>query len=471
MRSVQRAVTIILAAAVLSGCLPRGGPSPAADARSAAGQEAPGYPAPVITPPSSPEGWPTPVPPTPTVTPEPYIQTAEAIMALPTWTPLPTATATLEPTPVATLGPEWSVMLLSGVLPLRGEPAIVRLQVDGEGRPVAGPQALDVSYLNTPWCRIGGMVPSADGRRVLVHWTYGDADWGASVLDVITGILGPGLLPDEEASIEAWHPDGERVLAQTYFGGTPREPFLLNVDTGERQPLPIPRDELRTWEVSGGAFSPDGSEVVVAYTVSGGRPTRSEVWRCTLEGSCDMLFETDTDLVDYVSWSPRGDWIAVRQYTPPSPDKPEWDRVGELWLASVPGAERVDLGAALVAGGGALAPKWSRSGDQLAYLRGQQVPGVERLALHTGIAVWNAQLREVHIFLEEGGRYVRSLSWAPDDVSLSYLEAPSDTDAEFALFRVSLATMQMQEVVPADSLSPRLGADSGALWLTHEEAP
>lgn len=408
--------------------------------------------------------------PTPTCTPGPFVQTAEAVMALPTWTPRPPPTATPVPTPVVTLPPTWSVVLLSGVHQGREVPALLRLPVDAEGHAVADADVLNVGYLGSGPYAITGLVPSPDDRRVLVSWTYGDAGWGASVLDVVTGVLGPSLAPGEGISVKAWHPDGMRVLMQRYLVAAPQEPVLLDITTGERSALPVPTQELPTWEISSASFSPDGSEVVLAYTVTDGRSYRSEVWRCSLASTCALLHQSSTSRVDHVSWSPRGDWIAMRQFTLPGDDAP-WDRVGELWLLHPSGGKRIEVGPAFAGGGDwySVAPKWSHSGEQLAYLGGGQRPSPAGPVPDTSIHLWSADTGVVRTLVGPEGGAILALSWAPDDRSLLHLQTQLDEGRDFLPVRVDVSTTQTTPVVLGEELGVHFTADSAALWLGQQE--
>ncbi len=465
--------------AVLIGLLLRGVPSPTADARSAAGQEAPGYPVPVITPPPSPEGWPTPVPPTPTVTPEPYIQTAEAIMALPTWTPLPTATATLEPTPVPTLGGSWSVALLSGRDERSGYPAILRLMVDAGGEPRGEPDGertfLDTGFLAMARTAIIGMRPSPDGRRVLVTTAYGEGS-AVSVLDVASGQFSHGILyPYGDWWPVAWHPDGERVLATSGFSLETMRVALLDVRTDALEAVAMPwqsgapPQEGQVWQLDSASFSPGGDQVALVLTDGAGRTNWSEVWVCGLHGDCRLLDARDSH-VSHVSWSPRGEWIAVRQETPVQPyDGDYW--VGELWLLRPDGSERLQVGATPVGIGDsyAWAPQWSHSGELLAYFGGAKPTQAGQR--EASIEIWDSATGSTRTLVPQGEGGVHGLIWAPDDQSLWYMAAPAGEESVGQVYRVGVDSGEVTAAAVGllgDTLGLRQSIRSQVLWLaTH----
>ena len=183
-----------------------------------------------------------------------------------------------------------------------------------------------------------------------------------------------------------------------------------------------------------------------------------------------LLHEAPSLRVDVVSWSPRGDWVAMSQFAAPQ-DWATWDGVGEMWLLRPQGDERISLGptvATLVAWH-ATAPQWSRTGDRLAYLAGSQVLTDEGSAFDASLMIWEEKTGEVRTLLPRSGQTLRALSWAPDDVALLYLATPLRAGGEFAVSRLSFATVQAHEVVPARGLPIRLGTHSTVLWLTSEE--
>ncbi len=465
MRSVQRAVTIILAAAVLSGCLPRGGPSPAADARSAAGQEAAGYPVPVITPPPSPEGWPTPVPPTPTVTPEPYIQTAEAIMALPTWTPLPTATATLEPTPVPTLVPGRAVVMVNGI-DARGVPQLLRYEWDAGAAALASPAVLAAGAWSTR-DRVYGLVPSPRGSYVAVNSVYGDAGADVHVMNVDNGWLGPRLPKGGFGRVLDWHPDGARFLMQRWEQpGLPGRTLLVDALSAQTlTALEVPSANLASYSVTSASFSPDGDEAAVAYV--DGNTGNSEVWLIALSGDGRLLAKTASQRIEWLDWSPRGEWIAMVTWGP-GPGSTTWDYAAQLQLLHPDSGEQVPLAATVMAHGPAmlLAPQWDPQGTRLAFLAGERVPAGSTLPLETSVHVWDADGGQIAALAGEPHRLRAQLSWADDGSRLVFVEesAPDSWTLMAADPRASEAPTRLPVAGPGLAIS--LGGYSRAVWLT-----
>ena len=123
-----------------------------------------------------------------------------------------------------------------------------------------------------------------------------------------------------------------------------------------------------------------------------------------------LLHEAPSLRVDVVSWSPRGDWVAMSQFAAPQ-DWATWDGVGEMWLLRPQGDERISLGptvATLVAWH-ATAPQWSRTGDRLAYLAGSQVLTDEGSAFDASLMIWEEKTGEVRTLLPVAARpYVPS---------------------------------------------------------------
>jgi hypothetical protein len=281
MGTLRRTLSAVITAAILLGAvvlviiLSRAAPAAPGEGVASAPQVTPaGYPA----PPEPPEADAPPLPtaePVATYTLPPIVQTADALMALPTETPLPTPTASPRPTQVPVLESPWRVAVLSGVDSSSGHPAIIRITVDEAGRAQGEPAVLDTGLLAGPRTGSVDMRPAPNGPRVVLTLSYGEGT-STAVLDVTTGEI-EILFHGHEAAPLAWHPDGRRLLVQTFSAGRPDALRLLDVIRGEWQELPGPRKGSETWPVTSASFAPDGAEVALALSDEDSGGYRSEV--------------------------------------------------------------------------------------------------------------------------------------------------------------------------------------------------
>jgi len=469
MRTAKRVLSGVLLVAVVIGAvaivlLLRPAEGPSGGAQQAA-QDAPGYPVPPEgTAPPSPEGWYV-LEATATCTLEPLIQTAEAVMALPTWTPLPTTTATLVPTAIPTLQPGSSAVLVNGMGP-GDEPRIVRFTWNTSTLSLSEPVSLDTSIWSSR-DRVYGMLPSPHGPYVAINAVHGDAGAEAYVLDVNDGTWSHRLPKEGFGRVLDWQPDGTRLLLQrSDQPGLPGRTVLVDASIlQEESDLDLPRASLESYMVSSASFSPVGDTVAVAFV--DGNTGNSEVWLTTVGGATRLVASTEAERIEYVDWSPRGEWIAMVTWSP-GPDSTKWDYAARLWLLNPDDGELTLLASSVMSPGPALplAPQWNAAGTRLAYLEGTRVPGQSELPMETSVRVWDAESRQVITITGEPHRLRAQLSWASDGSRLIYAE--QSEPGRWALMAVDpgIADSPLSLAVADAGGIVSLNSYSRAVWLT-----
>jgi len=379
---------------------------------------------------------------------------------------------------VPTLGGDWSVALLSGRDERSGRPMVLRLMLDDRGEPSGEHAFLDTGFLTGGRTAIIDMRPSPDGRTVLVNTAHGEgnATW---LLDVPSGQFGHGVFhPFGDWLPIAWHPDGQRVLVVTGFSLETARVALLDIETEDPEMVPMPFESPASsvvkplWQLVSASFSPGGDRVVLAFSDDAGQTNGSEVWITDLNGD-GMLLAASESHVSHVSWSPRGEWIAVRE------ERPEQTESDGLWSSELrvlrpDGSESLRVGPTIVGIGDPYgwAPQWSHSGERLAYFGGvgPARPGQR----NASIEIWEAATAETRTLVPQGRGGVHGLVWAPDDRALWYVATPSDEPSVAQVHRVGAddAGISAAFAGPSrDALSIRLDIRSQALWLSahHED--
>ncbi len=470
MRTVERVLTGLLVVAVVAGAVAmvlalRAGQAPPPEAARAAAPDTSGYPGvPEATLQPAPEGWYVPEP-TATFTPEPIIQTAEAVMALPTWTPLPTATATLEPTPVPTLVPGSVVVVINGT-DADGVPQLVRFGWDTRASALSSPATLATGIWSTR-DRVYGMLASPRGSYVAINSVYGDAGAQVHVVNVDDGSLGPRLPHDGFGHVLDWHPDGTRFLLQSSDQpGLPGHTFLLDASSAEGQStLGLPGAHLASYTVSSASFSPAGDEVAVAYV--DGNTGNSEVWLIALGGDGRLLGKTESERIELVDWSPRGDWIAMVTWEPGA-DSATWDYAAQLQLLRPDNREQVLLAATVMSPGpvSLLSLQWDPQGTRLAFLAGERVPVGSTLPLETSIRVWDADGGQIAMIAGEPHRLRAQLSWAGDRSRLVLAEESGPDSWALMATEPGISETPTRLPVAGPGLAISLDGYSRAVWLT-----
>ncbi len=190
-----------------------------------------------------------------------------------------------------------------------------------------------------------------------------------------TVTLGPRLPKGGFGRVLDWHPDGARFLMQRWEQpGLPGRTLLVDALSAQTlTALEVPSANLASYSVTSASFSPDGDEAAVAYV--DGNTGNSEVWLIALSGDGRLLAKTASQRIEWLDWSPRGEWIAMVTWGP-GPGSTTWDYAAQLQLLHPDSGEQVPLAATVMAHGPAmlLAPQWDPQGTRLAFLAGSASP-------------------------------------------------------------------------------------------------
>jgi len=218
---------------------------------------------------------------------------------------------------------------------------------------------------------------------------------------------------------------------------------------------PVPLDDLYyTRSVFGGAWSPDGQQIVITTNISG----RSNLWKVRASGGWPIQLTQSDDRQYNAVWSPDGKWIVYQQ-----------DHAGdELWdLYAIPsdGGEAINLTNTPAIR--EQSPHWSHDGNSIA-LAYKTKDGSQY-----DIALLDWSTRKVHKLTNEqqAGFRWNMVAWSNDDktVYASRTNAPF-TDAD--VFRIDVATGRLENLTShqgtirylASSLSP----DGGTILLSSD---
>ena len=126
------------------------------------------------------------------------------------------------------------------------------------------------------------------------------------------------------------------------------------------------------WAATRPAFSPDGQQLAVTrsegdYESAG--PTSTDIWTVRADGS-NLQKVTGAEISDYfddAAWSPNGNDMAVSYLDAGT-------RSGGIQIISTEGDKKAEALTETPPATMDLAPAWSPSGDEVAYLRAQQSP-------------------------------------------------------------------------------------------------
>lgn len=257
--------------------------------------------------------------------------------------------------------------------------------------------------------RVTALYPSPSGREVFLFVDSavpdsGEGTWKAYVLSFPDGRLRE-LFTSARYGLPfkflAWRPQSSQIA---YWDGTGI--WLMDVTTGEAKLIARPE----AWAglpypplVESLAFSPDGSYMVVSFTLTG---SGWEMWVARSDGTeAHRLFTSD--MATYgLSWSPDGSLIAFVS--------------NDLEVISPNGQGRRVVGHDFIGG---LPPAWSPDGRFIAFTAAESLPKP------VGSAGWSGY--RVHIVdvvsgeeraLEAGGQGGEVLpGWSPDGSVLIFL--------------------------------------------------
>ena len=192
---------------------------------------------------------------------------------------------------------------------------------------------------------------SPDGTRVAASGPE-----GIFVRDLRRGTHTRLTFDDRTYRDVVWHPDGETALFRAQQGGNPVEIVAKRAD-GSGEPRTLAQGE---WP----SLSPDGKWVMFQVLHPG---TGGDLYYLPFDGSAKPApFLEDSAHATTTAFSPDGRFVAITAQAPGS------DR-SEIFLRPFPPAE----GVWQVSSSGGARPRWSRAGDRLFYLQGNDLMEVE----------------------------------------------------------------------------------------------
>jgi Tol biopolymer transport system component len=257
--------------------------------------------------------------------------------------------------------------------------------------------------------RVTALYPSPNGREVLVFvdapGPFGaEGSWRAYVFSPPDG-RPQQIFTSEQYGLPfkflAWHPHTSWVA---YWDGTGI--WLKDVATGTSKPVARPEawgDLPYPPQVESMAFSPDGSRMVVSFTLTG---SGWELWIAKSDGTeARRLFASDTAIYG-LSWSPDGSLIAFVS--------------DNLEVITPDGEGRRIVGHDFIGG---LPPAWSPDGRFIAFTAAQSLPKPVGSAGWSGYRVRVVDITSgEEITLPGGARGGEVLpTWSPDGNILVFL--------------------------------------------------
>jgi Tol biopolymer transport system component len=157
--------------------------------------------------------------------------------------------------------------------------------------------------------------------------------------------------------LHSWSPDGEKVAVGSRYSPEPDTTKLLVVDvrTGAERRIPRPRCRC-SWTGVEPVWSPDSKRLLFAtrfIDASGGWWFELDIVNADGTNVRRVAKAKANAEIEEVDWSPQGDRVAATA----------WDESGRvLWVISVESGSKTPIGRGAT-------PKWSPSGDLLAYRR------------------------------------------------------------------------------------------------------
>jgi len=182
------------------------------------------------------------------------------------------------------------------------------LPVDDAGNPFTSPMLVFTDA--SPETKVGQMFAAPDGSQIVYELYSLPPEGCCEGISKLYALSPPNGQPREIhvpatiAKIFGWHPDSQHLI----YGES--DVGLFNVNSGESTVIA----NTQQWanlpyspQIDGVAFSPDGEQVIVSFTLSG---QNWEVWTLNADGSTpQMLFKTDYPIFAF-AWSPDGSLIA-----------------------------------------------------------------------------------------------------------------------------------------------------------------
>jgi tol-pal system beta propeller repeat protein TolB len=200
-----------------------------------------------------------------------------------------------------------------------------------------------------------------------------------------------------------YSPDGKKIVYSVDQGGTGNDPDIFVANAGGAAPQNLTRSEASE---HGGAFSPDGSQIVFSRRDASGN---QDVWIMDADGTdqrrltdnpgrdaspswspdgSTIVFESERNGSNYDIWAVNPDGSNQRNLTS-SPDRsdfqPSWSPDGskiafdtnqfggDVWVMDADGTDQRNLTPTTVAG--EYEPACSPNGRKIAYARSSRIPG------------------------------------------------------------------------------------------------
>lgn len=220
----------------------------------------------------------------------------------------PQVQPTLPPVATRALGPRPAGILYESAGELSGE--LYWQAVDEQGKAIASAARVPIDL--TPGSKIGKLFPAPDGSQV-VYEVESLPPEGCCELDVSLYIFSPPngqprqILSAEfyPGKIFGWHPNSRQLVYWTENGIG-----LFDVQSSEKTLVARPEEWANLPydpQVDGVAFSPDGKQLIVSYTLTG---QSWDIWILNADGSePKLLFQADYPVFAF-AWSPDGRYIA-----------------------------------------------------------------------------------------------------------------------------------------------------------------
>jgi dipeptidyl aminopeptidase/acylaminoacyl peptidase len=208
-------------------------------------------------------------------------------------------------------------------------------------------------------------------------------------------------------------------------------------------PIPV-ADLFYTRSVNGGAWSPDGKQVVLTTNLTG----RSNLWKLSVSGSWPVQLVQSDERQFSATWSPDGKWIAYQQ---DSGGNELWD----IWAVPADGGAAINL--TNTPDRREESPLWSPDGAALAIA----IKPKDGTSYDLAILDWAT--RKVRQLTHEASpdRQWQVVAWSPDGKTL-YAERAEVGFTDSDVYAVDVASGQTTNLTPhegrhtyeAGSLSP-----------------
>jgi dipeptidyl aminopeptidase/acylaminoacyl peptidase len=248
-----------------------------------------------------------------------------------------------------------------------------------------------------------------------------------------------------------------RALSTTSAGPGDRQPTnpksVVSTSNPAAKPAPV-NDLYYTRNVIGGAWSPDGQQIVFTTDISG----RLNLWKVRAMGGWPIQLTQSDERQYRAVWSPDGKWIVYQQ------DK-EGDELWDLFAIPSDGGEPVNL-----TNTPAIReqdPHWSHDGNTIAFAY------KPKEATQYDIALLDWTTRRVHKLTNEQqpGYSWNVVAWSDDDkIICANRVNPAFTDAD--VYLIDVATGKLNNLTCHQGairyLASSLSSDGGTVLLNSD---